>query len=246
MEKVKGNVTFEHVSLELDGHSILQDVSFDLPAGKTLGIMGETGAGKTSVIHVLQRFYDVTGGKILLDGKDIRKLSLCQLRRSIALVMQDVFLFSDTVEENVRFGKRGEVPQEEVISSLDCAEAKNFVERMESRYDTLIGERGVGLSGGQKQRISIARAIAKHAPVLVLDDSTSALDMDTERQIQQNLREVTDVTKIIIGHRVSSVRDADEILILQDGKVAERGTHETLWKKKGIYYRTCQIQGEVI
>lgn len=117
---------------------------------------------------------------------------------------------------------------------------------MESRYDTLIGERGVGLSGGQKQRISIARAIAKRAPILVLDDSTSALDMDTERQIQENLRNVTDVTKIIIGHRVSSVRDADEILILQDGKVAERGTHETLWEKKGIYYQTCQIQGEVI
>ena len=128
---------------------------------KQLGIMGETGAGKTSVIHVLQRFYDVTGGKILLDGKDIRTLPLRQLRRSISLVMQDVFLFSDTVEENVRFGKRGEVPQEEVIASLDCAEAKNFVERMESQYDTLIGERGVGLSGGQKQRISIARALAK-------------------------------------------------------------------------------------
>ena len=136
--------------------------------------------------------------------------------------------------------------REEVVASLDCAETKNFVERMESRYDTLIGERGVGLSGGQKQRISIARAIAKRAPILVLDDSTSALDMDTERQIQENLRNVTDVTKIIIGHRVSSVRDADEILILQDGKVAERGTHETLWEKKGIYYQTCQIQGEVI
>lgn len=246
LENVKGNITFEHVSLELDGHSILRDISFDLPAGKTLGIMGETGAGKTSVIHVLQRFYDVTGGKVLLDGKDIRKLPLHQLRRSIALVMQDVFLFSDTVEENVRFGKRGEVLREEVVASLDCAEAKKFVERMESRYDTLIGERGVGLSGGQKQRISIARAIAKRAPILVLDDSTSALDMDTERQIQENLRNVTDVTKIIIGHRVSSVRDADEILILQDGKVAERGTHETLWEKKGIYYQTCQIQGEVI
>lgn len=246
LKDVKGNVTFDHVSLDIDGHPILKDVSFELPAGKTLGIMGETGAGKTSVIHVLQRFYDVTGGKILLDGKDIRTLTLRQLRRSISLVMQDVFLFSDTVEENVRFGKRGEVPQEEVIASLDRAEAKNFVERMESQYDTLIGERGVGLSGGQKQRISIARALAKHAPVLVLDDSTSALDMDTERQIQENLRQVRDVTKIIIGHRVSSVRDADEILILQDGSVAERGTHETLWKKKGIYYQTCQIQGEVI
>lgn len=246
LKEVKGNVTFDHVSLEIDGHPILKDVSFDLPAGKTLGIMGETGAGKTSVIHVLQRFYDVTGGKILLDGKDIRTLPLQQLRRSISLVMQDVFLFSDTVEENVRFGKRGEVPQEEVVASLDCAEARNFVERMESQYDTLIGERGVGLSGGQKQRISIARALAKHAPVLVLDDSTSALDMDTERQIQENLRGIKDVTKIIIGHRVSSVRDADEILILQDGGIAERGTHETLWKKKGIYYQTCQIQGEVI
>lgn len=246
LTEVKGNVTFDHVSLDIDGHPILKDISFELPAGKTLGIMGETGAGKTSVIHVLQRFYDVTGGKILLDGKDIRTLPLQKLRRSISLVMQDVFLFSDTVEENVRFGKRGEVPQEEVIASLDCAEARNFVERMESQYDTLIGERGVGLSGGQKQRISIARALAKHAPVLVLDDSTSALDMDTERQIQKNLRAVKDVTKIIIGHRVSSVRDADEILILQDGRVAERGTHETLWKQKGIYYQTCQIQGEVI
>ena len=242
LKEVRGSVEFDHVSLTLSDKEILKDISFTLPAGKTLGIMGATGTGKTSIVNLLQRFYDVTEGRILLDGTDIRDLTLKQLRRSMAPVMQDVFLFSDTIHENVSLGSRGSIPKTEIADALAGAQARDFIEQMEDRYDTIIGERGVGLSGGQKQRISIARAFAKHAPILVMDDSTSALDMETEHQIQETLTGMTNITKIIIAHRISAVRHADEIIILKDGQIAERGTHESLLAGKGMYYETYLAQ----
>lgn len=241
LDDVKGTVEFDHVSFTLNGKQILSDINFRLEAGKTIGIMGATGTGKSSIINLLQRFYDATEGEIRLDGVNIKDLSLKQLRGSISLVMQDVFLFSDTINENVKLGKRRRIKQEEVIEAARYSQASEFIERMEDGYDTVIGERGVGLSGGQKQRISIARALAKKTPILVLDDSTSALDMETEHLIQQSLTQVK-ATKIIIAHRISAVKNADEIIILEDGKIKERGTHETLLKQKGYYYKTYLAQ----
>lgn len=242
LEEVKGNIQFENVSFQIDDKYILKDITFEVEAGKTIGIMGATGTGKTSIINLLQRFYDVSEGKILLDGVDIRQLCLKELRMNIALVMQDVFLFSDTITSNVKLGKRNTVRNEEVKEALRESHAINFIEKMENQYETLIGERGVGLSGGQKQRISIARAIAKKMPILVLDDSTSALDMETEYKIQNNLNELQDVTKIIIAHRISAVRNADEIIVLEKGRIAERGKHEELLAMKGLYYETYHAQ----
>lgn len=242
LEKIEGNISFERVSFELEGKEILKDVSFALPAGKTLGIMGATGSGKSSIINLLQRFYDATRGNIKVDGIDIRKLTLNQLRSNISVVLQDVFLFSDTIEENIKMGQRKILPIEEIKKAAESAQAKSFIEKMDEQYDTVIGERGVGLSGGQKQRISIARALAKHAPILVLDDSTSALDMETEHEIQKTLNELNGTTKLIIAHRISAVRHADEIIYLKDGAIAERGTHEELLAKKGLYYETYLAQ----
>lgn len=242
LEHVKGEILFENVGLSFDGKEVLKGIDFSLTKGKTLGIMGMTGSGKTSIIQVLQRFYDVTEGRILLDGVDIRNLSLKQLRSSMAVVLQDVFLFSDTVEENIKTGKKIHLNHEIVEWAAGHASAQSFIENLENGYETLIGERGVGLSGGQKQRISIARAIAKKTPILILDDSTSALDMETEKEIQKKLGEIQDTTKIIIGHRISAVRHADEILILKDGKIIERGNHESLMKHKGEYYKTYCVQ----
>jgi ATP-binding cassette subfamily B protein len=241
LNEVAGAIEFRNVTFSMNNKVILSDVSFQLPAGKTIGIMGATGTGKSSIINLLQRFYDTSEGEIKLDGTDIKVLSLKQLRKSISLVMQDVFLFSDTINENVKMGKKYEVRQEEIIEAASDAQARDFIERMEEQYETIIGERGVGLSGGQKQRISIARALAKKTPILVLDDSTSALDMETEHEIQKALSEV-DSTKIIIAHRISAVRNADEIIILEDGKIAERGTHDTLLQAKGYYYKTYMAQ----
>lgn len=240
---VKGSITFSNVGFhKADKHPILTDISFHVDAGKTIGIMGATGAGKTSIIYLLQRLYDATEGTILLDGVDIRQLSLKQLRSSVSLVMQDVFLFSDTIQENVRLGKREFLTLNDIRFAAKDAQAGTFIEKMDQQYDTIIGERGVGLSGGQKQRISIARALAKKTPILVLDDSTSALDMETEHMIQQSLDKLTDTTKIIIAHRISAVRHADEIIILQDGCIQERGTHDSLLAAKGLYYRTYLAQ----
>lgn len=250
LEQVKGGIEFSHVSFSKTDAgttakvSILNDVSFRVEAGKTIGIMGATGAGKSSIIHLLQRFYDVTDGSIRIDGINIEDMSLKQLRGNISLVMQDVFLFSDTINENVKLGKRDYLDTAAVKLASFEAQASNFIERMDDQYETVIGERGVGLSGGQKQRISIARALAKRNPILVLDDSTSALDMETEQMIQQTLRELEQTTKIIIAHRISSVINADEIIVLDNGAIAERGTHETLLKKGGLYYATYAAQYE--
>lgn len=243
LTEVKGGIRFNGVGFhKADMFEILHDISFDIKPGNTLGIMGATGAGKTSVIQLLQRMYDVTEGSIEIDGVDIRELDLGQLRSNVSCVMQDVFLFSDTIEENIKLGAKNSIEEEAVSMAAKDAQASEFIDKMDGRLETVIGEKGVGLSGGQKQRISIARALAKKNPILVLDDSTSALDMETEQQIQSMLNELTGTTKIIIGHRISSVRHADEIIVLDGGRIAERGTHDELIAKKGLYYETYVSQ----
>ena len=209
--------------------------------------MGATGSGKTTIINMLLRFYDPEEGQILLNGMDIREMPLAVVRKNASVVMQDVFLFSDTIDENIRLGNKDSITKDEISEALTKACASDFVGKLDEGTETVIGERGVGLSGGQKQRISMARAFAKHAPVLVLDDSTSALDMETEHEVQENLSELKNATKIIIAHRISAVRHADEIIVLEEGKISERGNHEKLLGEKGYYYKTYMAQyGDVL
>ncbi len=239
---ISGDISFDHVTYASGEKKILDDVSFSIKAGQTLGIMGATGSGKTTLINLLKRMYDVTDGSIKLDGIDIRELPLPTLRRAISCVMQDIFLFSDTIDGNIRLGARETITVPEVRSALEKSHSAEFVDRMEEKENTVIGERGVGLSGGQKQRITIARALARKTPVLVLDDSTSALDTETEQEIQQVLAELSGMTKIIIAHRISAVRKADKIIVLDKGKVVESGTHEELLKLGGLYKETYDSQ----
>ena len=237
-----GEISFENISFTMDGKRILEDVSFTIGKGRTLGIMGATGAGKSTIVNLIERFYDATEGRILIEGKDIKNMPLHDVRAFSSVVSQDVFLFSDTIAENVRLGSRDRMDEATVRAAIRSAHATEFVEKITDSYEAVIGERGIGLSGGQKQRLSIARALARKADLLILDDSTSALDMETEAAIQQELREKKDMSKIIIGHRISSVKDADEIIVLDNGRVKERGTHAELIGKKGLYYRTYEAQ----
>ncbi len=242
LPEVTGALSFEHVDFKRGDSRILTDISFSLKPGQTLGIMGATGSGKTSIVNLLLRFFDADGGAVKLDGKNVKELTLHQVRSSISLVMQDVFLFSDTIEENIKMGRRHSLDRETMEQAAELSKAQGFIREMQEQYDTIIGERGVGLSGGQKQRISIARAIAKQNPILVLDDSTSALDMETEFQIQKSLEKLKDTTKIIIAHRISAVRNADEIIFLENGRISERGTHDGLMGQRGLYYQTYLAQ----
>lgn len=248
-EKIKGELTFTNVDFDLEGKQILQDINFQIKTGKTLGIMGVTGSGKSSIVNLIERFYDVTKGEILLDGINVKNLPLRFLRGNISVVTQEVFLFSDSINENIKTGNKDATEWESVQQAAVSAGAHGFIQKLSNQYDTVIGERGVGLSGGQKQRISIARAIAKETPLLILDDSTSALDMETEKEIESHLVKMKKCSKIIIAHRISAVRHADEILILDGGQIVERGTHEELMEKRGEYYKTYQVQygeGEVV
>lgn len=241
-EHIQGDLEFRNVSFSIDDTKILQNVSFHLSPGKTIGIMGSTGSGKSSITNLIERFYDVNDGEILLDGVNIKDYDLAALREQISIVMQDVFLFSDSVEENLRIGQKASLESEKLHLAANYARASGFIEDLSNGYETIIGERGVGLSGGQRQRLSIARAFAKESPILILDDSTSALDMETEHDIQMSLKKLPHSSKVIIAHRISAVVEADEIIILENGKIVERGTHHTLLKEKGKYYETYQSQ----
>ena len=241
-DDITGNIAFENVTYKSGERYILKDVSFEIKAGQTLGIMGATGSGKTTIINLLKRMYDVTEGSIKMDGVDVREIPLATLRKSVACVMQDIFLFSDTIDGNIRLGAKETMTTAEVRASLEKSHSAEFVDKMEEKENTVIGERGVGLSGGQKQRITIARALARKTPVLVLDDSTSALDTETEQEIQGVLAALTGMTKIIIAHRISAVRKADKIIVLDKGSIAEEGTHEELLEKKGLYWKTYNSQ----
>ncbi|NLN41513.1 MAG: ABC transporter ATP-binding protein, partial [Clostridiales bacterium] len=241
-EEVQGHVKFEDVSLHYGDQQALNHINIDAPAGKTVAIMGATGAGKTSIINALNRFYDVSRGRVLVDGVDVRDWKLDTLRENIGIVMQDVFLFSATIEENILYGNPN-ATREDVIKAAKIAAAHDLIMEMPQGYDTIVGERGMGLSGGQKQRIAIARAIIKNPKILIMDDCTSAVDMETEYAIQQALKSVMEGrTTFIIAHRISSVKDADEIIVLDNGEIVERGTHDQLVKLGGKYFEIYSQQ----
>ena len=245
LEPIKGFVEFKHVSFHFSDdpdQNVLEDVSFKIGPGQTLGMLGETGSGKTTLVNLVDRFYDPTEGEVLIDGKNAKEYPVRQMRENISMVMQDVFLFSNTISDNIAFGNP--LADENFIRQMAVvADADTFISRMPQGYETIVGERGVGLSGGQKQRISLARALAKDPSILILDDTTSAVDMETESKIQQELTKLTgEKTTFIIAHRISSVREADQILMMEKGRVIEQGTHEELVAKKGRYFEVYQKQ----
>ena len=244
-EPIQGYVTFDHGSFHFSDDPetpILSDVSFSAKPGETIGILGETGSGKTTLVNLIARFYDPTKGTVYIDGKDAKSYSVRKLRENISMVMQDVFLFSNTIEDNIAFGNTL-ANLEQVQMMAEIADAHSFISRMPEGYATIVGERGVGLSGGQKQRISLARALTKDPAILILDDTTSAVDMETESKIQKELGRLTEKkTTFIIAHRISSVREANLILMMEKGRVVESGTHSELVEQKGKYFDVYQKQ----
>jgi ATP-binding cassette subfamily B protein len=241
-ERPAGTIEFRNVSLVINGNTILDNISFKVNAGDTLGILGSTGSGKTSLLNLLTHFYEPTSGEVLLDGVDVRKYTMSSLRRHIGMAMQDVFLFSDSVKNNIAYGKP-DLDEETIRNRAIQADADSFIRDMENGYDTLVGERGVGLSGGQRQRIALARALSVSPAILILDDTTSAVDSETEQYIQQQLRTLDfQSTKIIIAQRISSFRGANQILVLDNGRIVERGVHEELLANKGFYHYIWRLQ----
>ena len=237
LENIKGHVRYEHVSFHYndDDSLVLDDVSFDIQAGKSVALVGASGSGKTTICSLLPRFYDVSEGRITIDGKDVRKLTLQSLREQIGLVQQDVYLFCGSIRENIAYG-RPDASMEEIIEAAKKANIHEFIMELPDGYETFVGERGTRLSGGQKQRISIARVFLKNPPILILDEATSALDNESERFIQQSLEELAkDRTTITIAHRLSTIRNADEILVVAENGIVECGTHDELLEKGGIY-----------
>ncbi|MEC0222887.1 MULTISPECIES: ABC transporter ATP-binding protein [Paenibacillus] len=244
--RYEGRIEFDHVRFKYDSAIVLDDISFTVEPGETVAIMGATGSGKTTIINLIPRFYDVAEGRVLVDGVDVRQLELDELRGNIGMATQDVLLFSDTIDGNIAYGDP-DLPEEDAMGYAELAAAHDFITKMPEGYDTVVGERGVGLSGGQKQRIALARALAVHRPILILDDTTSAVDLETEEHIQKSLRELDyPCTKIIIAQRVSTTSQADRILILDGGKLVEEGTHTELLAKRGYYYEVFKLQNEGI
>ncbi len=246
LEPIKGNVRFEnvHFSYKQD-EEVLTAINLDIPAGSTVALIGPTGVGKTTLVSLIPRFYDVIEGKVSIDGVDVREIELDQLHQSVSMVLQDVFLFHGTIRENILFGKP-DATEKEMIRAAEIANASEFIDHMPNGYDTLIGERGVKLSGGQKQRLSIARAVLKDSPILILDEATSSVDTETELMIQQALeRLIKGRTTIIIAHRLSTVRNADRIVALEGTGIVEAGTHEELVARKGLYYKLYTAQQQL-
>ena len=237
LANVKGHVCYEDVSFHYsdDETTVLSHVSIDIPAGRSVALVGPSGGGKTTICSLLPRFYDVTDGRITIDGHDVRTLTLKSLRSRIGVVQQDVYLFSGSIRDNIAYGKP-DASEDEIIAAAKRANIHDFIMELPDQYDTFVGERGARLSGGQKQRISIARVFLKNPPILILDEATSALDNESERWIQHSLEELSrNRTTITIAHRLSTIKNADEIIVLTENGIAERGTHETLLDKNGIY-----------
>ena len=246
LEPIKGNVHFENVHFSYNqDEEVLNAINLDIPAGSTVALIGPTGVGKTTLVSLIPRFYDVVEGRVSIDGVDLREIELDQLHQSVSMVLQDVFLFHGTIRENILFGKP-DATEEEMIRAAEIANASEFIDHMPNGYDTLIGERGVKLSGGQKQRLSIARAVLKDSPILILDEATSSVDTETELMIQQALeRLIKGRTTIIIAHRLSTVRNADRIVALEGTGIVEAGTHEELLARKGLYYKLYTAQQQL-
>lgn len=234
-KEMQGNIEFRNVSYEVEGEDIIHNISFSVEKGQTVGILGSTGAGKSTIMNLLCRFYDVTEGEVLVDGINVKNWDLHDLRDNIGMAMQDVFLFSDTIEGNIAYGKP-DCTFEEVKETAVMSDANLFIKAMPDGYQTIVGERGVGLSGGQKQRISLARALLKKPSILILDDTTSAVDMETESYIQEQLKKLgRKHTVFVIAYRISSIKDADVIFVMDEGRIVERGDHESLLKQNGYY-----------
>ena len=242
-----GDITFRNVSFGFNSKKpVLKDINLEIKAGETVAVMGSTGSGKTTLLNLIPRFYDVQAGSVLIDGKDVRDYPIPDLRKSIGIATQDVFLFSDTVEGNIAYGDL-ELPFDDVVKFAKMADSHSFITKMPDEYDTIIGERGVGLSGGQRQRIALARALAISPRILILDDTTSAVDMETEKYIQEQLESIDyKCTKIIVAQRISSVKDADKIVVLHDNTIAEMGTHDELLACNGYYREIYDMQSDGI